>query len=125
LVPNGDGTDHAWGGHHITLGGAVNGGNLYGQYPELITAQRSSSGQIIPDSPGLDLTGNGTFIPSLAVDQYMQRLARWFLQGTDGESWSNTDPQGPWVNVLPNWGSLRTNNTGFLNGFMGFTNPAS
>ena len=122
LVPNGDGTDHAWGGHHITLGGAVNGGNLYGQYPELITAQRSSSGQIIPDSPGLDLTGNGTFIPSLAVDQYMQRLARWFLQGTEatGNDWDSALPTSKWTSVLPNWGSLKDFNENDLDGFMGF-----
>jgi uncharacterized protein (DUF1501 family) len=120
LVPNGDGTDHAWGGHHITLGGAVNGGNLYGQYPELITAQRSSSGQIIPDSPGLDLTGNGTFIPSLAVDQYMQRMGQWFLVGTAGENWSDTLNNSPWTSVLPNWGSLKSFNENDLDGFMGF-----
>ena len=32
---NGDGTDHAWGNHHFILGGAVRGGDLYGQYPTL------------------------------------------------------------------------------------------
>jgi uncharacterized protein (DUF1501 family) len=32
---NGDGTDHAWGGHHFIMGGAVNGGDIYGQYPTL------------------------------------------------------------------------------------------
>jgi uncharacterized protein (DUF1501 family) len=121
LRPNGDGTDHAWGGNQIALGGAVNGGNLYGQYPQLLTAQRSSSGQIIADSPGLDLTGNGTYIPTLSVDQYMQRMARWFLTGAvapNDPSWL-TESGSNWISVLPNWDGLKANNPGLLNGFMG------
>ena len=27
------GTDHAWGSHHIVLGGAVRGGQTYGTFP--------------------------------------------------------------------------------------------
>ena len=27
------GTDHAWGGHHVVLGGAVHGGRTYGAFP--------------------------------------------------------------------------------------------
>jgi len=30
LSSNGDGTDHGWGGHHIIMGGAVKGGDIYG-----------------------------------------------------------------------------------------------
>lgn len=78
LVPNGDGTDHAWAGNHIVMGGAVNGGKIYGQYPDMLLAQRTPAGQLITTSPGQDLTGNGTFVPSLSVDQYMQRLGQWF-----------------------------------------------
>ncbi|MCK7495794.1 MAG: DUF1501 domain-containing protein [Comamonadaceae bacterium] len=32
---SGAGTDHAWGNHHFILGGAVQGGALYGRYPTL------------------------------------------------------------------------------------------
>ena len=36
FVPNGNtGTDHAWGGHHFVMGGAVKGGDFYGTYPTL------------------------------------------------------------------------------------------
>jgi uncharacterized protein (DUF1501 family) len=69
FTTNGDGTDHAWGGHHFILGGAVNGGNIYGQYPTL----------------GLDVNGfnnpdnvTGYLIPTTSVDQYGATLGRWF-----------------------------------------------
>jgi uncharacterized protein (DUF1501 family) len=37
FVPGGGqtGTDHAWGSHHFVVGGAVHGGDFYGQYPSL------------------------------------------------------------------------------------------
>ena len=33
LTSNGDGTDHAWGGNQLVIGGAVAGRTLYGRYP--------------------------------------------------------------------------------------------
>ena len=33
ITTNGDGTDHGWGAHHFVLGGAVNGGEIYGRFP--------------------------------------------------------------------------------------------
>lgn len=65
LTSNGKGSDHGWGGHHIVLGGAVNGGTLYGTYPE-----------IHPDSP-LDV-GRGIYVPTTSVDEYFAELALWF-----------------------------------------------
>ena len=37
-----DGSDHAWGSHHLVLGGAVKGGQIYGQFPtfELVGTER-------------------------------------------------------------------------------------
>lgn len=65
LTSNGKGSDHGWGGHHIVMGGAVNGGNYFGSYPE-----------IRPDSP-LDV-GRGIYAPTTSVDQYFAELALWF-----------------------------------------------
>jgi uncharacterized protein (DUF1501 family) len=65
LTSNGDGTDHAWGGNQLVIGGAVAGGTIYGRYPLL---------QI--DGP--DDVGGGRMIPGLSSDQYAATLARWF-----------------------------------------------
>ena len=65
LTSNGDGTDHAWGGNQLVVGGAVNGRDLYGSYPLLAI-----------DGPE-DVSG-GRMIPSTSADQYAATLARWF-----------------------------------------------
>ncbi len=65
LTSNGKGSDHGWGGHHIVMGGAVNGGTVYGDYP-LLTA-----------SSPLDV-GRGVYAPTTSVDEYFAELARWF-----------------------------------------------
>ena len=65
LTSNGRGSDHGWGGHHIAMGGAVNGGQIYGDYPLLQAA-----------SP-LDV-GRGIYAPTTSVDEYFAELALWF-----------------------------------------------
>lgn len=69
FTTNGDGTDHAWGSHHFIMGGAVNGGDIYGQYP---TLGADVAGFNNPDAVG------GAQIPTTSVDQYGATLGRWF-----------------------------------------------
>ncbi len=65
LNSNGAGTDHAWGGHHFVMGGAVNGGQIFGQMPNLVI-----------DGPQ-DL-GRGRLVPDMAIEQMTAPLATWF-----------------------------------------------
>lgn len=65
LTSNGVGSDHAWGGNHFVMGGPVNGGRIFGQYPSLLL--NSSL-----------LINRGRVIPTTSVDEYGSELARWF-----------------------------------------------
>jgi len=65
LNTNGDGTDHAWGGHQMVLGGAVIGQQIIGNMPSLLLN-------------GADSNDWGHTVPTLASDQYFATLARWY-----------------------------------------------
>lgn len=62
---NSQGSDHGWGGHHLMMGGAVKGGQIYGKLPTFAIN-------------GPDDTGLGRWIPTTAVDQHSATLAKWF-----------------------------------------------
>ncbi len=69
LVSNGDGTDHGWGGHHVVVGGSVNGNRVYGSVP------------VIADD-GPDDVGRGRLLPTTSVDQYAATFATWMGAGS-------------------------------------------
>ncbi len=65
LTSNGNGTDHAWGGNVMVMGGAVNGSNVFGNFPSLALN-------------GPQNVGDGALMPTTSVDQYLAELALWF-----------------------------------------------
>ncbi|MDP3405236.1 MAG: DUF1501 domain-containing protein [Brevundimonas sp.] len=94
FTTNGDGTDHAWGGHHLVMGGSVRGGDIYGQYPTLgvdLDAFRN------PDMSRSHL------VPTTSVDQYGATMGRWL-----GVSESNLDV------IFPNLRNMVSRGLGFL-----------
>ena len=74
FTSNGDGTDHGWGSHHMVMGGAVNGGDLYGRFP--ILSLKNPNNSNFDGSP--DQLSNGSLLPGTAVDQLGATLGRWF-----------------------------------------------
>ncbi|MEP7181412.1 MAG: DUF1501 domain-containing protein [Betaproteobacteria bacterium] len=68
------GTDHAWGGHHFVLGGAVQGGDMYGTFPTLMLGNQKAP---LPSGPD-DTGSNGAWLPTTSVDQIASTLGIWF-----------------------------------------------
>ncbi|MAS92695.1 MAG: hypothetical protein CMO55_05805 [Verrucomicrobiales bacterium] len=63
---NGSGSDHGWGGHQIVMGGPVDGGKVFGEFPPLLV------------NAGIDAgTTRGRWIPSTSVDQYAAVAGNW------------------------------------------------
>jgi len=88
---SGDGSDHGWGGHHLVLGGAVQGGQIYGKFPTFELGG--------PD----DTDGRGRWIPTTAIDQYGSTLCTWF-----------GIPASALPTIFPNLPNFSTTNLGFL-----------
>jgi uncharacterized protein (DUF1501 family) len=92
LNPSGvDGSDHAWGNHHFIVGGAVKGGQFYGNYPSLALGGSD------------DANSRGTLIPTTSIAQYGSTLAQWF-----GVNSANL------ATVFPNIGNFSSSKLGFL-----------
>jgi uncharacterized protein (DUF1501 family) len=90
LTSNGDGTDHGWGGHHLVMGGAVAGGDIYGTMPQLVRG-------------GPDEVDNSRILPTTSVDEYSATLARWFGVA-----------EGDLDTVFPNLRSFNQRDVGFM-----------
>jgi uncharacterized protein (DUF1501 family) len=89
--PNGQGTDHAWGGHNLIMGGSVQGQRLFGAFPDLTLGGPSDTDSL------------GRWIPTTSVDQYGATLAKWF--GV---------PAVDIAQVFPNIGRFATPDLGFM-----------
>ncbi|MGR5251982.1 DUF1501 domain-containing protein [Vibrio astriarenae] len=65
LIPNAtNGTDHGWGSHSLVIGGAVDGGRVLGEYPDLSD-----------NSP--HILSRGRIIPTIASDQVHASILAW------------------------------------------------
>ena len=85
------GSDHAWGGIQMMVGGAVKGGDIYGTLPVFALGGPN------------DVGNNGRWIPTTALDQYGATLASWF-------GVPSTDLNG----VFPNLTNFTVKNLGFV-----------
>jgi uncharacterized protein (DUF1501 family) len=90
LTSNGDGSDHAWGGVQLVVGGGVKGRTIYGRYPVLAIN-------------GADDVGGGRMIPAVSSDQYAATLAKWF--GV---------PDADLAKIAPSIGNFAERDLGFL-----------
>jgi len=67
LTSNGNGSDHAWGGNHMIMGGPINGGQIFGDFPSLAL-----------DGNDLNLSNRGRILPTTSVDEFYAEIALWF-----------------------------------------------
>jgi uncharacterized protein (DUF1501 family) len=68
LTSNGNGSDHAWGGNNMIMGGAVNGGRVFGAYPKMDLSNNNP----------LNISFRGNFIPAVSTDEMYAELALWY-----------------------------------------------
>ena len=90
LLSNGDGTDHGWGNHLMAMGGAVQGGQIYGTLPTL-------------DINGPDAVHRGRVLPTLSATQYASTLLDWI--GLESHQIDD---------VLPTLANFENRNLGFM-----------
>lgn len=68
LTSNGDGSDHAWGGNVMVMGGPnlIHGKQIFGTYPSL-----ALNGPDVIESTGV-------LLPTTSTDSYFAEIAKWF-----------------------------------------------
>ncbi len=98
------GSDHAWGGHHIVVGGGITGSDFFGSlrpdgsgnyYPTL-----AFNG---PDDADSGTGARGRWIPTSSVEQYAATLARWYGL-----------PEAAMPTVFPKIPNFTNTNLGFM-----------
>jgi uncharacterized protein (DUF1501 family) len=80
------------------MGGAVDGGKLFGTFP-VLGVKNANDNNFNSD----DQLGNGAMLPSTAVDQMGATLGRWF---------GASDQQ--LLDVFPNLAQFNSRNLGFM-----------
>ena len=92
----GNGSDHAWGGHWMVMGGRVNGAKMYGdKFPSLVLG-------------GVDDAHNGKrgyWVPQFSSDRVAADLLMWLGL-----------PENKLTEVMPNLKNFTKKNVGFMNG---------
>ncbi len=104
LTSNGQGSDHAWGGNNMIMGGAVNGSKIYGAFPKMNTLSSNLK----------NVSDRGNFIPTVSTDEMYAELALWY-----GVSPSDL------CYILPNIGNFYSSSSATTTkpiGFMDFSN---
>ena len=66
LTSNGKGSDHGWGGHHMVMGGTVEGGSMYGEFTRRCR------------HPVRWIQAVARYIPTTSTEEYFAELALWF-----------------------------------------------
>lgn len=99
LTSNGNGSDHAWGGNAMVMGGDVQGNQMYGNYPSL-------------EIGGPQYIDGGVIAPTMATDSLFAELALWY-----GLTPSDLPTIFPNLGNFHNLATLNANNPpiGFIN----------
>jgi uncharacterized protein (DUF1501 family) len=94
------GSDHAWGNHHLIVGGGITASDFYGinttngtPFPTL------TMGSTGPD----DADTRGRWIPTTSIEQYAATLSRWYGL-----------PDANLSQVFPKIGNFTTTDLGFM-----------
>ena len=95
---NSVGSDHAWGNHHVVVGGAVRGGDFYG-----VPGPDGSVFPVLQLGGPSDTDTRGRWIPTASVEQYAATLASWY-----------GDAAADLPVVFPNIGRFDTASLGFM-----------
>jgi len=67
ITSNGLGSDHAWGGNSMIMGGSVKGGKIYGAFPSM---------NLTTNTQNISFRGN--FIPAVSTDEMYAEMALWY-----------------------------------------------
>ena len=74
---NNIGSDHGWGNHQFVMGGAVVGGDFYGNINPSTGSRFPVHTFGGPDDTTTSANGRGRWIPATSVDEYAVGLAKW------------------------------------------------